>query len=509
MQDATPIAWWQTQRATVLLAVAAAVPLCWTTIPWLTDVPAHVARFHIQQTIGQSPELAGHFDFTWRLIPNLGVDLLVVPLGKLFGLLPAVTIVTALIPALTVLGIFAVVRAVHGRVTTISLFALPLAHSYPFQFGFLNSCLSVALALLVFALWLRSGQGQRILVAAVAAPLLIVTHAIGWGVLGVLIGGATIATLWQERARPAAWVRQGGGTVLPLLWPLAILIAWRGDSHNAIGLWFDWRNDLIWLAGMLRDRWIALDGTATIAVLAAATLPVWRSRRFAYVPVIVVPAVILAILSLAMPNELLGSMFAATRLIPVAIMLAILAVREMRPLPRWIGWIALALFAARLISVTTSQLAAEHTAQTQIAALDRLPRGARVMALVREHCEQRWQLPRLWHLPSVATIRRDALVNDLFAAPGQLLSVRDRTGSNWWTLQGQAVPRQGCRRGQWPVFDDLLTRVPWRDIDYLWILNSERDRIRRDHPVTLVWNNGRTQLYRVDHRGDASAVRQR
>ncbi len=509
MQDATPLAWWQTRRAMLLLAIAAATPLWWTSIPWMIDVPAHVARFHIQQTIGQSPELARHFDFTWRLIPNLGVDLLVVPLGKLFGLLPAVTIVTALIPALTVLGIMAVVRAVHGRITTISLFALPLAHSYPFQFGFMNSCLSVALALLMFALWLRSGHGWRIVVAAVAAPLLIVTHAIGWGVLGVLIGGATIATLWQERATPATWVWQGGRTVLPLLWPLAILIAWRGDSHNAIGLWFDWRNDLVWLAGMLRDRWIVLDVPATIAVVAAATLPIWRPHRFAYVPIIVVPATILTVLSLTMPNELLGSMFAATRLIPVAAMIAIIAVSETRALPRWVGWIALALFAARLISVTISQLEAERTVQTQIAALDRLPRGARVMALVLEHCEQRWQLPRLWHLPSVATIRRDALVNDLFAAPGQLLSVRDPSVSHWWTLPGQAVPRQGCRRGQWPVFDDSLARVPWRDVDYLWVLNSDRDRIPRDRPVTLVWNNGSTQLYRVDRRTDRSVVRGR
>lgn len=497
MQDATPLAWWQTQRAMLLLAIAATVPLWWTSMPWMIDVPAHVARFHIQQAIGESPELARHFNFTWRLIPNLGVDLLVALLAKLVGLLTTVKIVTALIPALTVLGICAVARALHGRITTVSLFALPLSYSYPFQFGFLNSCLSVALALLTFALWLKSTQPRRLIVAAIAAPVLIVTHAIGWGVLGVLIGGATIATLWQERAGLHRWVGHGASTVAPLLWPLAILIAWRGDSQSAVGLWFDWRNDLIWTASMLRDRWLVLDAVATIAVMTAATLPLWRRGRFGYVPTVIVPAILLSLLSLAMPNQLLGSMFAATRLIPVSVMVAIIAVRELRPVPYWVGWTALALFAARLVSVTVSQLDAEHVAQGQLAALDHVPRGARVLAIVHEQCEQRWQMPRLWHLPSVATIRRDALVNDLFAAPGQLLSVRSKTGSEWWNLPRQVVPNPDCRRGQWPSYHDTRSRIPWKDIDYLWVLNSERDDMKGDRRARMVWTNGKTRLYRV------------
>ncbi len=505
MQDATPPAWWQTSRAMILLALLSAVPPCFATIPWLNDVPAHVARYHVQETIGQSPALARFFTFDWHFIPNLGVDLLVVPLGRLFGLLPAVTIATMLIPVLTVVGILWIAREAHGRITTTSLFALPLAYSYPLQFGFLNSCLSVAVALLAFASWLRHERhGRRVtqgVAVALFAPLLIVVHATGWGVFCVLVGGATAAKLAATRPAPFTWLKRSVVAALPLLWPVPILIAWRGNGDDAIGWWLRWDLDMMWVMSILRDRWLPLDILATVIVFGAALAPLWWALRFRYALALVVPAAILMLLGLTMPNKFLGSMFAAVRLIPVGVTVAILAVREVRSLPRWVGWFALSLFAARLISVSVSQVEAERAAETQLAALDHVPVGARIMALTLERCQKRWQLPRLWHLASVATIRRDAAVNDLFATPGQLLGIRDPAKSKWLAVPGQAAPDRSCPRSQWPVFDDVLAQVPWSEVEYLWVLNSDRDRVARRYPVVLIWTNGRTQLYRVNATG--------
>ncbi|MGC7532537.1 hypothetical protein ACPWML_26320, partial [Pandoraea pneumonica] len=65
-----------------------------------------------------------------------------------------------------------------------------LAYCYPFQFGFANFALSMALALCLFALWLRLGRLRRFrLRAAIFIPascLLWLCHTFGWGVLGVL-----------------------------------------------------------------------------------------------------------------------------------------------------------------------------------------------------------------------------------------------------------------------------------------------------------------------------------
>src|SRR3546814_7395813 len=88
--------------------------------------------------------------------------LLVEPLGRLFGIELAVKLIVMTIPALTVSGLLWVAREVHGRVPATALFALPIAYSYPFHFGFANLALSMALALNAYAFWLRLGLQNRI-----------------------------------------------------------------------------------------------------------------------------------------------------------------------------------------------------------------------------------------------------------------------------------------------------------------------------------------------------------
>ncbi|MQH18582.1 hypothetical protein EI065_25015, partial [Escherichia coli] len=101
------------------------------------------------------PWLSDWYNFSWQLIGNLGIDILIIPLAKLFGLELAVKLIVMTIPALTVTGFLWIAREVHGRIPPTALFALPLAYSYAFQFGFVNFALSMALALNAFALWLR------------------------------------------------------------------------------------------------------------------------------------------------------------------------------------------------------------------------------------------------------------------------------------------------------------------------------------------------------------------
>ncbi len=84
--------------------------------------------------------------------------------APIFGLELAVKLIVIAIPVLTVTGP-ALDRArgeVQGRIPATALFALPLAYSYPFQFGFVNFALAMALALNLFGcLWLRMGRLAR------------------------------------------------------------------------------------------------------------------------------------------------------------------------------------------------------------------------------------------------------------------------------------------------------------------------------------------------------------
>src|SRR3546814_4518045 len=144
-----------------------------------------LCRSHLD--LVDSPALQQYYRFEWALIGNLGIDLLIVPLSKLFGLELAVKLIVLLIPSLTVAGFLWVAREVHGRIPPIVFFAMPFAYGYPFIFGFANFALSMAFAFLSFGLWLRLARlGRLRLRAALFVPismLIWVTHTFGWGML--------------------------------------------------------------------------------------------------------------------------------------------------------------------------------------------------------------------------------------------------------------------------------------------------------------------------------------
>src|SRR5437763_12559483 len=120
-----------------------------------------MGRYRVELDLAHSTWLQQYYDYHWAPIGNLGVDLLIIPLGKLLGLELAVKLVVLVIPPLTAAGFLWVAREVHGRIPPTAFFALPFIYGYPFLFGFVNFALSVALAFLSLGLWLRLGRLAR------------------------------------------------------------------------------------------------------------------------------------------------------------------------------------------------------------------------------------------------------------------------------------------------------------------------------------------------------------
>ena len=252
-----PRAWWQTRAAALLFILAAAIPLLYPSMPPLVDLPGHMARYRVELDLHHSPDLQRYFTFDWALIGNLGVDLLIIPLGKLFGLELATKLIALTIPALTVAGFLAVAKAVHRRVPPTALFALPLAYSQPMNFGFLNYTLSMALALLAFAAWLKlTAQGRlrsRALIFTPLSVLLFFVHAYGWAFFCVL---AFTSELVRARPTPKAWLAPIAIAVrncLPLAVPVAIMAFWRAGSQIPTFLhWSPLNVKAFWLIGIFR-----------------------------------------------------------------------------------------------------------------------------------------------------------------------------------------------------------------------------------------------------------------
>ena len=200
--------WWETRRFAILLVLLSIVPLALPNVPPLVDLPGHMGRYRVQLDLAESEALQRFYTFEWRLIGNLGIDLLVVPLEMLFGLELAVKLVVLSIPPLTVAGLLLIAQVVHKGLPPTAALTLPFAYAFPFHFGFVNFCLSVALALLSFALWRWLAiKGRLRLRAAIFLPLSIilwVVHTFGWGVLGVL---AYAAEMVRHRDEGKSWFR--------------------------------------------------------------------------------------------------------------------------------------------------------------------------------------------------------------------------------------------------------------------------------------------------------------
>src|SRR5215213_2248105 len=238
--------WWEARAAVIALALLSLIPLLYPPVPPLVDLFGHMGRYRVELDIGSSPWLGHYYDFRWAPIGNLGVDLLVVPLGRLMGLEPAVKLIVLAIPPLTVAGFLWVAREVHGRIPPTALFAIPFSYSHPFLFGFVNFALSVALAFLAFGLWLRLGRlGRTRLRGLVFVPislLVFFTHTYGWGMLGLLCFSAEAVRL-HDGGRP--WFRAGIEAALHtsvMALPLVIMLAWRSETHGGQTFgWFEWK----------------------------------------------------------------------------------------------------------------------------------------------------------------------------------------------------------------------------------------------------------------------------
>ena len=481
-----------------LLIAAMAIPLLWPQVPPLVDLLGHMGRYQVQTQIDRVPALAEAFSFKWRLLGNLGVDLLIEPMAALFGVELGTKLIVLAIPPLTAAGMLWLAREVHGRVPQASLFALPLAYAYPFQFGFINFSLSVAFALPALALWVRLGRttrpGVRALILAPFACLLWLTHMVGWGLFGLGAFGTELVRRRRAGASlPQACFRAGVACLplaLPLI-PMALVPSTSADAQTFD--WFHWQAKIFWVASLLRDRWHDLD-VISIWPLAGLVLFAIPGRRLKLDPLLGVPALLCLIAFILMPRVTFGSAYADMRLLPFTFALALLAIRPVEL--RWGRWLALAglvFLTVRLTANTVSFALYDRSFRSELQALEHLPRGASVLSLVNRPCRSEWSTPRLDHLPAMAIVRRDAFTNDQWTVDSaQALEVVKPGVGAYGADPSQLVYPKHCA-SEGSDLDQATREFNRAAFDHVWVLNG-----RVSAPdLQPIWSNGHSTLYRV------------
>ncbi len=496
---------WESRAFVALMVLVTILPLLWPDVPPLTDLTGHMGRYKVQLDLENG--LNRFYAFEWALIGNLGVDLLVVPLSKIFGLELAVKLIVISIPAMTVAGFLWVAREVHGRIPPTAFFALPFAYGHPFMFGFVNSALSMAFAFLAFGLWLRLARFRRFrLRAALFVPISLiiwVTHTFGWGTLGLLAFSAEAVRhhdkgrgFFQAGARAAVHC-------LSMAPPVILMVFWRsGHVGGVTADWFNWDFKLLWVLSALRDRWKDFD-IAALAVTGLVLIEGLRHSKLEYSRNLAASALVLLLMFVLMPRIVFGSAYADMRLAPYMIAVAVLAIRY-RPgiLPRYLKALAvlgLAFFLVRTAGTTVSFWLYDRTYDRELAALDHVPRGARLVAFVGERCGVPWRMSRLHHVPGLAIVRREAFSNDQWVMAGaQLLRVHYREGVPFVRDPSQIVVLQRCAGESYKPIGEALKLVPRHAFDYIWLISPPPYDERLTAGLRPIWRSGRSVLYRVE-----------
>ena len=501
-----PTEWWETPVVIAAVILLSAAPLLYPKVPPLVDLLGHMGRYRVQLDIGHSLWLRDYYGFHWAAIGNLGVDLLVMPLGRLMGLEPAVKLIVLLIPPMTVVGFLWVAREVHGRIPPTAYFALPLALGHPFLFGFVNFALSMALAFLAFGLWLRLARlGKTKLRSWLFVPISIVIffcHTYGWGVLGLLCFSAEAV---RQHDRGVGWLRAGWNAAFQasvMALPVLVMLIWRTETHGGTtGDWFNWEAKWRWLEMSFRDRWKAWD-IASLAICAAVLFVAVVSRRLTFSRNLIFTGLVLLAGYLILPRVIFGSAYADMRLIPYVLAVALLAIRSRGEMSRRFGTtlavLGIAFVLLRIGSTTASLGIAANEQSQHLEALDRVPMGARVATFVGDPCGEHWSLPRDSHLGAMVIVRRQGFSNDQWVMEGlNLLDLKYPAAGHFAADPSQRVRRDGCAVGPLWSIDTALRTVPRRAFDFVWLINPPGYDAASVADLKPVWRGAGSILYQI------------
>jgi hypothetical protein len=499
--------WWERRTTVVALTLFAMVPLLWPTIAPLVDLPGHMGRYRVQLD-GDGSAIRHFYNFQWALIGNLGVDLLIVPLAKIFGLEFGVKLIVMAIPAVTVAGMLWIAREVHGRIPPTALFALPLAYGHPFLFGFVNFSLSMAFALVAFGLWLRLArlgrQKLRAVVFLLIAPLIWVTHTFGWGMLCVL---AFSAELIRQHDRGGGWFRaffHAGIQCLSLAPPILLMILWRsGHVAGQTADWFHWARKWEWFQKTLRDRWQWFD-EASVAVLCALFVAAIASRRLEVSRNLGATALFLLVVFICLPRIVFGSAYADMRLTPYLLAIPIIGIRlRPRATPGFAKALAIAglvFCGARIASNTASFAIASAGFDRALTALNYVPENARLVSFSGHDCGDLWSTNRMEHLGAIAIVRKRAYSNDQWDMAGAQLLTTNKPDALYFKADPSQVVTAGPCRNRWRPLNWSLRNLPRDAFDYVWLMDPPVFDPALTKGMTLIWQAGSDRLYRIDDR---------
>lgn len=493
-----------TRLAYVMFCLVAILPLLVVDFPPLVDLYGHLGRYAVQTDIQNRPEIQEYFSYEWKLIGNLGADLLVQALHSWLGLETAVRWIVIFTQLIAALAVLLVSRELHGRVTPFAIAALPLNYGLAFNFGFLNFSLSMALGMLAFVAWVRLRRRGEIIISriwlALAGVVIWVCHAYGWAFLGLLSGSTLIAEAIAAKHRPHTAISKIAGEAFPLLLPIVPMVLWRSQS-GGLDL-SDWSLSfkLQGLASVFRTEWFIID-TASLIVVVCLIYWAIRDKAATFDMRMGIAALLCLASFMLLPMQVFGSVYADIRLAAYVLMTALLAISPRRltaQTVRKLTLIGLAFFVCRMLTTGIAYRDHERSVAEVLPTLASIPKGARVAYFLIVPCTEAWDLPVLSHMGGVGLARRSIFVNNQWQVAGtNPLIVHYALAASFEHAPSQYVYAGKCKRPVYPRLATVLEAFPRAAFSHVWIVGPLPDDLVVPQDLKPVPHAGKGALYEV------------
>jgi hypothetical protein len=288
---------------------------------------------------------------------------------------------------------------------------------------------------------------------------------------------------------------------LALAPPIGLMLLWRSESRGVTTDYLNFDAKLDWLRMALRDRWEYFDQTC-LAVTGLVIFWAMVSRKIHFSRNLAASVLFLSLVFVALPRIVFGSAYADMRLAPFLFAVALVAIRfpdGIRPrVMKGIAAAALAFVLVRTAATTVSMVLYDRSYDRNLAALDHVPRGARLVSFVGRNCREPWAMSRLLHLPGMAIVRRHAFSNDQWTMAGaQLLDVRYRRAWPFMRDPSEVVTPRPCRREVWLTANEAMAHFPRDAFDYVWTIDPPPFDPGFAEDLRPIWRSGTSVLYRV------------
>jgi hypothetical protein len=396
------------------------VPIFSTVLPPLVDYPNHMARMHLLTEGGNA-----YYAVRWAPLPDLAVDLIVPALARAMPLALAGKLFLVITFALIAGGTLWLNR-VAGRCWHVwPLLAFLLLYNRSFLWGFLNYLFGLGLAVCGLALWLVLEDRPvwlRVVASSTAALACFFSHVAAFGVYALVVFGVEIGpALGELRSGRYRALGRRVAIAAPQIAIPASLLLWvvPAEPSGQIVYGQIWRK-----ADMLFSVFDNYSRPFDIACFALFLLLVgglaWR-RQLACHPRLGGAALMILAAYLVLPNQIFSGSGLDHRL-PPALFLVLIAATTPRLGDRRFGAaiavVVIAVFAVRTAVIETVWLRADAVYADDIAAIDRLPQGAKLAVAYPARAVNAGGIPQL-HAATLAAWRREAFVPTLFAFPTQ------------------------------------------------------------------------------------------